>query len=118
MNLSPALLIGTVLLVLAVIPATGIALVWRQVNWRSSRLGRVLRNKSYAIATVLWLSMVASALLILGLGRPLWFELVRWVAFGYVAFVMWRQWLIWREIITDATSHAADDDARRDTLST
>lgn len=112
------LIIGTVLLVLAVIPATGIVLTYRHVDWRSTRLGRVLHGKSLAIAVVLWLSVVAATLLLLDLGRPLWFELLRWVAFGFVDVVLWRQWRIWHEIVSDATAaHLPHDDDRRDTLS-
>ena len=98
------LILGTLLLVLAVIPATGIAVTWRRVDWRGSKLGRVLRNKSVAIAIVLWLALIGATLLIAGHGRPVWFEALRLVAFAYVDVILWRQWNVWREIVVEATS--------------
>jgi threonine/homoserine/homoserine lactone efflux protein len=111
--------IGTVLLVLAVIPATLILIHWRNVDWRSSDLGRVLHAKAAAIAVILWLSVIAATLLLLDYGRPWWFELLRWCAFAYVDVILWRQWSIYRSILADATRDSPQDAAselRRDTV--
>lgn len=104
------LALGTLLLVLALIPATGIFLTYRRVDWRASKTGRVMHDKSVAIAVVLWLSTIAATLLLLGHGRPLWFELLRLAAFGYVALVLWRQWFRWREIVHHAERLDRHDD--------
>lgn len=111
------LIVGSVLLVLAVIPATGIVLVWRHVDWRATTLGRLMHGKALAIAVVLWLSTIAATLLIFGLGRPVWFEIMRWGAFAYVDVVLWRQWFVYRRIVFDDAHGDGDATHRRDTLS-
>jgi hypothetical protein len=109
-NTDPVLLVGTVLLVLALIPAIGLVLLYRRVDWRSSRLGPVLVQKSHAIAAVLTLNTIGAVLVIFEIGRPLWFELLRLVAFGWVAVVLWRQLDAFREVVHEALAR----DARAD----
>jgi hypothetical protein len=102
MNTDPLLLIGTLLLVLALIPAVGLVLLYRRVDWRSSRLGPVLVQKSHAIAAVLTLNTIGAVLVIFDVGRPLWFEALRLVAFGWVAVVLWRQRAAFRSVVDEA----------------
>lgn len=97
------LIFGSILLLLALIPATGIFLTYRRVDWRSSKIGRVMHGKSLAIVVVLWLNSVGALLLLLDVGRPQWFELLRIAAFGFVTIMLWRQWRLYRSIVGNAT---------------
>jgi hypothetical protein len=93
------LIVGTVFLVLSLIPAYGILRTWQRVPWRSNPLGRALHGKNLALAVILTLQLIAVALLIFGFGRPLWFEIARVAALGWVAWTLWRQWFAYRDIL-------------------
>lgn len=96
---TPLLLIGTILVMVALVPACGILWTWHNVPWQGSRIGRVLHGKAVAIAEVLTLSLIAAVLSLLELGRPWWFELLRLLAFGHVAVSLWGQWGAYRAIV-------------------
>lgn len=100
-------LLGTVLLVVAIIPAHGILLAWRRVPWQRSELGKVLFGKSLTIAIVLDLALIGGVLYLAGYGRPLWFEVLRLCAFAAVSVALWKQWGAYRAILRTAAVQAA-----------
>jgi threonine/homoserine/homoserine lactone efflux protein len=93
------LIVGTVFLIAAIIPAYGILSTWSKVPWRSNPLGRALHGKNLALAVILTLQAIGITLVIFGLGRPLWFEVLRVAALGWVAWTLWRQWFAYRDIL-------------------
>lgn len=110
------LIVGTVFLVLATIPSYRILATWRRVTWRRSELGIVLHNKNRALAVILTLQLVGVGLLFLGQGRPLWFEIARLLALGWVAWTLWRQDAAYRRILAaaDAEENGAGTHAARE----
>ena len=98
----PLFLIGTVLLVLAAIPANGICWTYHNVPWRKSRLGRIMFMKAATVATVLNFSIVGSILIYLDMGRPVWWEVIRLLTFAAVTYALWAQWGAYRDILHDA----------------
>jgi hypothetical protein len=96
------LIVGTVFLVLATIPSYRILATWRRVAWRRSELGIVLHDKNRALAVILTLQLFGVGLLLLGAGRPLWFEIARLVALAWVARTLWRQDAAYRRILAEA----------------
>jgi hypothetical protein len=100
-NTSPLLLLGTVLLVLAAIPAVGVLWEVGHVPWNRGpfrKLGRVIFSKAAVIGTVLTFNTIGASLLVFGWGRPLWFEILRTVVFGLIVPVLWAQWAVYRRI--------------------
>lgn len=117
MTASWLLLIGTVLVFAAAIPANGVVAEFRRVPWRESVLGRVLFTKALSLAAILDLSLIGSTLLLLDHGRPAWFEAVRLIVFMAVAGSLWVQWHVYRRILAEHTEAApaferANGDAR------
>jgi hypothetical protein len=93
------LLIGTVLMALAWVPA--LAIVWEinQVPWFKGpyrRIGRVLFSKSAIIAAILTVNLIGALGLLWEWERPLWFEILRTATFGLVVPVLWWQAVVYR----------------------
>jgi protein-S-isoprenylcysteine O-methyltransferase Ste14 len=109
--------VGTLLLILAVIPAYGVLWELHQVPWNKGpyrKLGRVLFSKSAVIVLILTLSTVGAILLIFGHGRPLWYEVIRLCAFALIIPVLYWQWYVYRRTrlagLAEPATHRADDD--------
>lgn len=100
-NDSPLLLTGTLFLVLAVIPALGVLYEVSRVPWNQGPLkglGRVLFSKAAVLAALLVFSLIGASLVILGLGRPTWFEVLRLVTFALIVPILFAQWYVYRRI--------------------
>jgi hypothetical protein len=95
-------LAAAALLAFAAWHANGILGVYLQVPWQSTKVGRVLFSKALMIAAVLDLALVAIILVLLGLGSPVWFEILRLVAFAGVAFTLWWQRNLFRQIVRES----------------
>lgn len=83
-------LVGSVLVILAAIPANIIVVVYLRLPWRASLIGRSFMRKAIGIALILDLSLLA---LILGRDN-VWWELARVVVFGYFVWALWLQMLV------------------------
>lgn len=114
----PLFLIGTILVLLAAIPANGIVWTYRHVPWRKSRLGRIMFTKSAAIAAVLDLSLAGAIMLYLDMGRPWWWEAIRLSTFTAVTIALWAQWAEYRSILHEAQERdTVEDDTTGHTFS-
>ena len=94
------LLWSSAVLALAVVPAYGVLWEIHRSPWNKGpyrRIGRVLFSKSAIIALVLTFSLIAGLLVLVGVGRPLWFEIVRLVTFSLIVPVLWWQWYTYRQ---------------------
>lgn len=104
--MNPVFLTGSLLLLLAAIPANLIVLLYFKIPWRASRLGRIMASKAAAIALVLDFSVISSIMIALGYERPLWSSILRLVVFSLVVIALWFQWHEYRAILREGR---ADD---------
>lgn len=114
----PLFILGSILVLLAALPANGIVWTYRHVPWRKSRLGRIMFMKSLALAAILDFSLVGAILIWLNMGRPSWWEAIRLITFSAITFALWAQWSEYRSILQEAEERdRIEDDTSGHTFS-
>jgi hypothetical protein len=104
-------LAGMAVLLYAAWPANGIWRILASVPWKKSVVGRVLFSKAMMIALVLDLAIIATALRLLEVGRPVWFEVLRLVMFLGVGTALWWQRDVFRRLLHESAIPPPDKES-------